>query len=70
MTAQQKSARMKLNILIDLEETKIRLRLQAKQDADYKLQLLTNFRPNASLRQIDNQRKLNRNKNLIILSGD
>jgi len=52
-------ARLKLNTLMDLEETRIRLDLQNEQTAHYKLQLLANFRPGASLRQINNQRKIN-----------
>jgi hypothetical protein len=58
-TKQAKINRLKLNTLIDIEETKIRLDLQLQNTEHFKLGLLANFRPNASLRQINNQRKLN-----------
>jgi len=53
--------KMQINTLIDIEETKLRLALQLEQEPFqlFKLELLANFRPNASLRQINNQRKLN-----------
>lgn len=49
---QRKKQRMKLNTLIDMEETMLRLRV--KQDPLFALTLLSNFRPSASLRQINN----------------
>jgi len=67
---QNRINRMKINALIDMEETKIRIKLQQEKDANYRLQLLINFRQNASLRQINNQRKINRNRSCIILTGD
>lgn len=52
-------AKMHVNTLIDIEETLLRLALKRKLGAIIRLQMLINFRPNASLRQINNQRKLN-----------
>lgn len=53
MTRKQKQTqRMKLNNLIDIEETILRLKI--KQDANLALNMLIAFRPNASLRQIHN----------------
>ena len=53
--------KMQINTLIDIEETKLRLALQLEQEPFqlFKLELLANFRPGASLRQINNQRKVN-----------
>jgi hypothetical protein len=51
--------KMRINTLIDIEETKLRIALQQEQADFLKIQLLANFRPNASLRQINNQRKIN-----------
>jgi hypothetical protein len=55
---QLRKVKMRINTMIDLEETKLRLQL-AKADELIRLQLLACFRPNASLRQMENQRKLN-----------
>lgn len=55
----KQKAKMKSNTLVLLEETKLRLKLAKEEDYLFKLQLLTCFRPNASLRQINNQRKIN-----------
>jgi len=49
--------RLKLNIQKDIEETLIRLILN--QDDMFKLEMLTHFRPNASLRSINNTRMAN-----------
>ena len=50
---------LRTNTLKDIEETQIRLRINLESDEFYKLSLLINFRPHASLRQISNQAKLN-----------
>lgn len=50
--------KMKINTQIDIEETQLRLQLTQAAD-EFKLQLLACFRPNASLRQLNNNRKLN-----------
>jgi len=49
--------RLKLNVQKDIEETLIRLILN--QDDMFKLEMLTYFRPNASLRSINNTRMAN-----------
>ena len=54
-----KQASLRTNTLKDIEETNIRLRINRDSDELYKLALLMNFRPNATLRQINNQAKLN-----------
>jgi len=54
-----KQTKLKLNTLIDIEETMLRLQLKQPEKEFLRLQFLINFRPNASLRQINNQRKLN-----------
>lgn len=51
-------AKLKLNSMIDCEETMLRLHLKQANDL-IKLQLLMFVRPNASLRQTNNLRKLN-----------
>lgn len=48
---------LKLNIQKDIEETQIRLVIAI--DEMFKLELLTYFRPNASLRSINNTRMTN-----------
>jgi hypothetical protein len=48
---------LKLNIQKDIEETLIRLLIA--NDEMFKLELLTYFRPNASLRSINNTRAAN-----------
>lgn len=50
--------KLKLHAAIDIEETKIRLWMSQDNMDWFKLQLLTCFRPNASLRQLNNQRKV------------
>ena len=50
--------RMKLNTLALIERTGIIIELD-KPDYKYNLQMLASFRPGASLRQINNQRKAN-----------
>jgi len=52
-------AKLKINTQIDIEETYLRIKLNQTTDALFRLQLLINFRPDASLRQINNIRKLN-----------
>ena len=52
-------AKLKINTQIDIEETYLRIKLNQTTDAFFRLQLLINFRPDASLRQINNIRKLN-----------
>jgi len=49
--------RLKLNVQKDIEETLIRLILN--QDDMFKLEMLIHFRPNASLRSINNTRMAN-----------
>jgi len=49
--------RLKINIQKDIEETLIRLLIN--NDEMFKLELLTHFRPNASLRSINNTRMAN-----------
>lgn len=53
MTKREKQKqKMKLNTLIDIEETRLRSKL--KKDANLALAMLCAFRPKASLRQIKN----------------
>ena len=52
---QAQKTKMRLNTLKLVEETALRLKLIKEQDYQFKLQLLTCFRPDASLRQINNQ---------------
>ncbi len=52
MTNQQKTNKLKLNTLIDIEELQIRLKL--KEDQELALLMLAAFRSDASLRQIKN----------------
>jgi len=54
-----KKAIMRINTLKDIEETKLRLWLRHEANEFYKLHLLINFRPNTSLRAINNQAKIN-----------
>ena len=56
---ERRGMKMKLNTLKLIEETAIRLKLATSGDNLFRLQLLTCFRPYASLRQINNQRKIN-----------
>lgn len=49
--------KLKINIQKDIEETLIRLLIN--NDEMFKLELLINFRPNASLRSINNTRMAN-----------
>lgn len=49
--------KLKLNTAKDIEETRIRLVLN--QDDMFKLEMLVAFRPNASLRSINNTRMAN-----------
>lgn len=51
-------AKLKVNAQIDMEETMLRLHLKQASD-EIRLQLLMFIRPNASLRQTNNLRKLN-----------
>lgn len=50
---------MKLNTLKRIEETHIRVKLNKEGNVLYRLQLLSCFRLDASLRQIDNARQIN-----------
>jgi len=52
MTNKQKSIKLKLNTLVDIEELQIRLKLA--EDDQYKITMLCAFRPDATLRQINN----------------
>lgn len=54
----KRKAKMRINTLIDMEETMLRLNLKQASD-EIRLQLLMFIRPNASLRQTNNLRKLN-----------
>lgn len=56
--AERQKVKMRLNTINLMEETAIRLKL-AKADDLFKLQFLACFRPNASLRQINNVRQIN-----------
>ena len=57
----KQKAKMISNTLILTEETKLRVKLAKKEEYDYlfRLQMLICFRPDASLRQINNQCKIN-----------
>ena len=59
----QTSQRLQINSLIDQEETLLRIKLKQAKPS-FNLAMLINFRPNASLRQINNQRKLNENNRI------
>ena len=52
MTSKQSKAKLKLNTLIDIEETLLRLKI--KNDSEFALLMFCAYRPNATLRQIKN----------------
>lgn len=64
MCKKNSSQRLKVNTMIDLEETRLKLQLQENNlnRTNLALEMLINFRPNASLRQINNCRKINCNQ--------
>lgn len=57
----KQKARMKLTTLKHIEETdlRVRLRKESQRDNMFRLQLLTCFRQDATLRQINNARQIN-----------
>lgn len=57
--SENQKTRMRLNTKILIEETQIKIKLRQEKDPIFKLEMLSCFRPNASLRQINNTRQLN-----------